>query len=314
MMYVGDEAVLIGKPGAGKTFFGLDFCYHIVKGTPFAGSKVTQGPVVYIAAEAQEGIKTRIRALEEHYGPLGDAPLYVIPVAPDLAHGLKDAKALAEKIKEIKPALFVIDTLNRAMAGGNENSPEVMGAVLNAVRYLRAETGAASLVLHHPGWNSNHARGHSSIFGAVDCEMWIEHHVVAIRKLRDGEQGHEIAFQLKPLTLGFREDGSRITSCYVETGKRTEMQVPPTHGQAQLLAVIDSLVAEGKTITNLAIRKQIEKWRKTRSSTFSGSSEKHAIKQMLLEVEEKHLIKKGKRGEWLRVKVEEVEESGGLKE
>jgi RecA-family ATPase len=313
MMYAGDEAMLIGKPGEGKTFFALDYSYHVVKGKPFAGNKVTQGAVVYIAAEAQEGIKTRIRALEEHYGPLGDAPLYVIPAAPDLLHNLKDADALAKKIKSVGAVLFVVDTLSRAMPGGDENGPKDMGAVLNAVRHIRAETGAASLVLHHPGWNGDHGRGHSSQFGAVDVEMWMAGHVLTVRKLRDGEEGYEIAFRLKAITLGFREDGSRITSCYVETGKREEMQTPPTNGQAEVLKVVEAVVAEGKPITIKNIQTVIEKWRESGSSTFSGSSEKHAIRKMLVEVEEKHLMRRTQRGQWVIVKVEEVEESGGSK-
>jgi hypothetical protein len=272
IMYCCDEAELIGKPGEGKSFFALDLGYHIVKGQPFAGNKVTQGPFVYIAAEAQEGIKTRVRALEQHYGPLSDAPFYFIPVAPDLAGGLRDAKALAAKIKEAerlagKPvALFIVDTLSRAMGGRNENAPEVMGAVLNAVRYLRAETGAGSLVIHHPGWNSDHGRGHSSQFGAVDVEMWMENQVVTVRKIRDGEGGYEVAFRRKTITLGFREDGSRITSCYVETGKRQEVQVQPTAGQAEVLEIAAAVAAMGKKITVRNIQAEIKERRTTQWS------------------------------------------------
>jgi RecA-family ATPase len=316
IMYCCDEGELIGKPGEGKSFFALDLGYHIVKGQSFAGNKVTQGPVVYIAAEAQEGIKTRIRALEQHYGPLGDAPFYFIPVAPDLASGLRDAKALAAKIKEAerlagKPvALFIVDTLSRAMGGRNENAPEVMGAVLNAVRYLRAETGAGSLVIHHPGWNSDHGRGHSSQFGAVDVEMWMENQVVTVRKIRDGEGGYEVAFRRKTITLGFREDGSRITSCYVETGKRQEVQVQPTAGQAEVLEIAAAVAATGKKITIRNIQAEIKERRKTQSSAFSGSDKNDAIRRMLEEAEGKHLVKKERHGQWVIVKAEEAEENG----
>src|SRR5262249_40359992 len=138
IMYEGSEIALIGKPGEGKSFLVLALFYHIAKGLAFAGRKVKQGLTVYVAAEAQGGVHKRIGALKVKYGDLDGAPFAIIAHAPDLAHGLEDAKLLLKVIREIeayfgqKAAIIAFDTLNRVMAGGDENGPKDMGAVLNA--------------------------------------------------------------------------------------------------------------------------------------------------------------------------------------
>src|SRR5262249_6565699 len=291
--------------------------YHIAKGLAFAGRAVKQGLAIYVAAEAQGGVHKRMGALKIRYGDLDDAPFAIIAHAPDLAHGLDDAKLLLKVIREIeghfgqRAAIIGIDTLNGVMAGGDENGPKDMGAVLNAVRYIRAETGAASLIVHHPGWTGEHGRGHRSQLGAVDTDIFVANRMMTVKKLRDGESGKEIAFRLEPTTVGFTDTGKRITSCYVEVESREEIQTPPTNGQAEVLRVAEAVAAEGRPITVKNIQAMIEKWRKSGTCTFSGSSEKHAIRMMLKEVEDKNLVKKTKREEWVIVKVEEVEESRG---
>lgn len=209
VLHRGAEGVVIGAPGEGKTFGLLDMAYNVSKGTPWAGNPTRQGGVVYVAAEDQEGIKTRLAALEKQYGPIGDdCPFDVILAAPDLAHGFGDAHALIQKIHEAearrhgKTELVIIDTLNRAIAGGDESSSKDMGSVLNAIRLIREETGAATLVAHHPGWNSDRARGHSSLFGAVDTELRVKDHKIEVHKLRNGKKGHVVRFQLVQVTIG----------------------------------------------------------------------------------------------------------------
>ena len=74
--------------------------------------------------------------------------------------------ALADEIKEQHGPLrmIVVDTLARAMAGGNENAPDDMGKLLNNVEALRQGTDAFVLLIHHTGKDETKgARGHSSL-------------------------------------------------------------------------------------------------------------------------------------------------------
>jgi len=152
--------VIIGGPGKGKTFALIDLGLSVAKEKLWAGNKTLQGGVVYIAAEDQAGIFTRLAAWQERHGPIGDDCSFdVVPVAPDFAHGLTDARELIRHIREIearrgsKTELIIQDTLNRAMAGGDESSSKDIGSVLNCLRLLREATGAATLTAHHPGWS-----------------------------------------------------------------------------------------------------------------------------------------------------------------
>lgn len=266
IMHRGAEAVMIGAPGGGKTFGALDLSYHVTKGLPWAGNATHQGAVVYFAAEAQEGINTRVAALEKHYGALDDTPLFVVPVAPDLAHGLEDTRQMVDLIKKVEAEcgqtveLFVVDTLNRVIAGGDENGSKDMGAVLNATRIIRAATSSASLIIHHPGKDeSKGGRGHSSVFGAVDTEMRMARHTLTVTKWRDGVSGHKVNFRIMPIRIGADTKGRDMTSCYVQI--RMEGEIDPiglTPAENEIMEVI-AAGTEDDNSTPFTI-KEIIKW------------------------------------------------------
>jgi hypothetical protein len=115
--------------------------------------------------------------------------------------------------------LIVIDTLNYALAGGDENSSKDMGALIAGANELREKTGAHIALIHHSGKDSTKgARGHSSLKGAVDSEFLVEqtdtgHIVVTARKQRDlDKRVKPLAFALRIEGLGTNQWGKRITS------------------------------------------------------------------------------------------------------
>jgi hypothetical protein len=280
----------------------LALLYHIAKGLAFAGKKVKRGLAIYVAAEAQGGVHKRMGALKIRYGDLDGAPFAIIAHAPDLAHGLEDAKLLLAVIREIeahfgqKAAIIGIDTLNRVMAGGDENGPKDMGAVLNALRYIRAETGAASLIVHHPGWQGEHGRGHSSQFGAVDTDVFVAGGIMTVKKLRDGESGEEIAFRLKPTTVGFTNEGDRITSCYVEAGKKGEMQIELTGAEHETYSAIQAFAKPGEPFDT----ETVVQWVKASNKNGVGRSVKRkTIWHHVQCVQKKGWIKKVADGQWV---------------
>jgi RecA-family ATPase len=68
----------------------------------------------------------------------------------NLCHSDADLKRLLAEIPQ-PTGFIVIDTLSRVLAGGNENGPEDMGALVMNVDRLRAATGATVLLVHHTG-------------------------------------------------------------------------------------------------------------------------------------------------------------------
>lgn len=228
---LGDAAfsVWFGEPGCGKTFLVLDLALHVALGRPWFGREVEQGSVVYVAMEGVRGFRNRIAALRHHYGLDDDTvPLAVISSAVDLLDPAADAPRLIDAIRSAgatmeKPVrLVVFDTLSRSMSGGDENSPEDMGALVMNSQRIIAATGAHNLFIHHSGKDkSKGSRGHSCLLGNIDTEVEIVRDEVTrvstvhVRKQRDLDMAEDFSFQLNSIELGTNGRGKPVTSCYV---------------------------------------------------------------------------------------------------
>ena len=212
-------AELFGAPGEGKTFVAFDIAYCVAAGKPWMGRKSHGGPVLYLAYEGIGGLVKRAQALRQKYGEV-DVPLYIAGASFNLReqkgrHELRDTlSAIGEK-----PVLIVIDTLARALMGGDENSAQDVGAFNSAVAALIESTGACVMIIHHSGKNKNAgARGSSALLGAIDTELEVDGGMLVAKKQRDVETGEPIGFVLKPVLVGMDEDGDEVTSCVVEPG------------------------------------------------------------------------------------------------
>lgn len=218
----GAHAVAYGPPGAGKTFVALDLAYHVAAGLPWMERKTHQGLVLYLAYEGLGGLRKRAIALVQHYGR-ADVPLYVHSADFNLREkrGREALGAVLAGLPE-KPILVVVDTLARAMCGGDENSAQDMGALNDGVTALIEATGAAVLLTHHSGKGRvNGARGSSALLGAVDTELEINCREVRPTKQRDIELGDPIGFELTPIQIGFDEDNEPAMSCVVTARELT---------------------------------------------------------------------------------------------
>jgi hypothetical protein len=210
-------AIAYGPPGGGKTFTLLDLAYHIAAGKEWMGHKVHGGPVLYLPFEGGGGLIKRAQALRQKYGQ-EDVPFFIAPASFNLREqtGRKELGAVIADLPE-KPVLIVIDTLARALMGGDENSAQDVGAFNSAVAALIESTGACVLIVHHSGKNQNAgARGSSALLGAIDTELQISDNRVTASKQRDVEIGAPIGFKLVPVVVGVDPDGDEMTSCVVE--------------------------------------------------------------------------------------------------
>jgi hypothetical protein len=228
-------SVVFGEAGCGKTFLALDLALHVAAGREWFGRKVRQGAVVYVAAEAGRGIFNRVAAWRIEHGVNGqDIPFGAIPSPIDLCHPSGDLDTLIQAIRSAalgSIALIVIDTVSRALAGGNENGPDDMGALVQSVDRLRDELGCHLLLIHHCGKEPKlGARGHSLLKAAVDTEAEVVRYekgsVATVTKQRDGIPGDPIAFRLRAVELGRDEDGDPVTSCIIEP-----TEAPPLNGR-----------------------------------------------------------------------------------
>jgi hypothetical protein len=133
--------------------------------------------VVYVAAEAGRSIGNRIAAFAEaKWDGCSEVAFSVVTSPVDLCHLGRDGGDVERLIAAIGEAdVVVIDTVSRALAGGNENAPDDMGRFVNALDRLREALGATIIAVHHIGKDASRGgRGHSLLHCAVDTEILVE--------------------------------------------------------------------------------------------------------------------------------------------
>jgi hypothetical protein len=238
---------------------------RVAAGLDWFGRKVMGGPVIYCACEAGRSIANRVEAFkiahscDENSG----IPFAAVTSPIDLCHpqigDLQKLTNLLHETHDLSPvSLIVIDTVSRALAGGNENSPDDMGAFVRSLDQLREQLGCHILGVHHSGKDtSKGSRGHSLLHCAVDTELLIVRDdttsisVAKVTKQRDGIAGIEIAFRLRPIELGLDDDGELVTSCVVEPAdgqQRRPSKARLPAAQARALQLLnDTIVREGTT-------------------------------------------------------------------
>jgi hypothetical protein len=241
-------AGIIGVTGSGKTFFATDLAMHIAANRPWRGHRIQGGLVIYAALEGPISAENRFCACRQLGGFTDGIPLRLTP-GPINLRNFTDVETLntfireAESLHGAKCVAVFVDTLSRAMAGGDENGPEDMGALIAGADAVRLATGAAVILVHHLGKDETRgARGHSSFKAALDTEIEVsksdELHVATVTKQRDMATGGKFAFRLEPVTLGMDVDGDGVTTCVVRPADAPapKRKGPAGKNQGKLLA------------------------------------------------------------------------------
>lgn len=254
MLQADTVAALYGPPGAGKSLVALDWSARVAQ----------QGLVLYIAAEGAHGLPRRRRAWELAH------PAQQIPprrlVFQLTASNLLDPAHVAELVARVQQVqaelgplrLVVVDTLARAIPGGDENSAAVMGQAVAALDLVRRAAGGATvLVLHHPGKSNGGLRGSSALQGAVDATLELSAQgledggamvlrsgdLITVRsvKQKDAEPGRRVVYAFRVQELD-QADGAPITGACVVDSDVAPVNVPKRpHKEAEALAIMAGL-------------------------------------------------------------------------
>jgi RecA-family ATPase len=210
--------VVWGPPKCGKSFFVFDLVMHVALGWPYRKRRVRQGNVVYCALEGCSAFKNRIEAFRQrHLSELaGDVPFYLMASPMSL---IADQLALVASIRlaldDAIPAVVVIDTLNRSLAG-SESSDEDMSKYIQAADAIRDAFNCAVVIVHHCGHEGTRPRGHSSLMGALDVQIGVARDAVnsivaTVELMKDGQEGDQVTSRLEAVEVGEDEDGDKIT-------------------------------------------------------------------------------------------------------
>lgn len=245
-------ASVYGQSGVGKSFICLDMAASVATGLPWFGHQTHQCGVVYVALEGQAGFRRRVLAWQKHQDiQLPDNIKFVFDRFA--FNHANHPKGLANVVKQCGGAgLIIIDTLNKAAPGSDENSSVDMGRIIAAASIIQGSTGGLVLLVHHSGKDASRGlRGHSSLHAALDAVIEIENDGRLTRwnivKSKDGEDGISHSFSLAAVELGSDKSGKPIRSCAVQEvegiiSRKKQSEPHGTNQKAILFAVQDILL------------------------------------------------------------------------
>jgi hypothetical protein len=133
-------------------------------------------------------------------------------VAADILGALND---LAGRYR-CEAGLLIVDTVSRALCGGDENSPKDMGGLIANLGRIQGAIDIHLALTHHQPAEKERMRGHGALLGAMDTTVHVTKsatgRLAEVVKSSDHEEGQRIAFSLKSVTIGTDEHGDPITA------------------------------------------------------------------------------------------------------
>jgi putative DNA primase/helicase len=237
-------AAVFGPSGAGKSFLVIDMALSIARGNDWFGHRVKPYAVTYCALEGEAGIAGRVAAYLKQHGDAGDRMRYLVQrfnlLEADDVSGLASAIRAAEG----EGGVVILDTLNRAAPGSDENDSKDMNAIITAAKALQTAVGGLVVLVHHAGKDKSRGlRGHSSLHAALDAAIEVDRdngrREWKLHKAKDGAEGIAHPFHLEVVDLGTDEDGEALTSCVVVPAENTSAAVrramPPKSGNQRIV-------------------------------------------------------------------------------
>ena len=180
-----DLGMLFGPPGCGKTFVIIDLIICMCSGIPWAGQFNIPIPLTvwYCAGEGISGLQSRFAAAADNRGieTLKNLSFFdAVPQFFDLKSGdgidkfIQDFQTCQREGGAPAPDVVIVDTLNCATVGADENSAKDMGIVLHQAKKMAESLGCAVLFIHHTTKDGSAERGSGSMRGAMGIMMGIK--------------------------------------------------------------------------------------------------------------------------------------------
>ena len=280
-------ASIYGPSGSGKSFLALDLMAAVACGSAFYGHKTTSCPVVYVALEGTGGIAKRVEAYETHHKI--KLPTSFRIVTDMLSLFSSEASVFAEAVIEagLNEGVIVIDTLAQSAPGSDENSSAHMGMIISNAQLLQRMTNGLVVLIHHTGKDASRgARGHSSLYAALDAALEVKRTQGGLEwlsaKVKDGASGNATSFRLERVVLGQDEDGDEISSCVAvgDLFRKTPLTQPTGKNQK---AVLDALLFKFGAGTTVATDKALDiaKASLTGQTTNTAQRAKEALEGLI---------------------------------
>lgn len=259
MMGAGEMSAGYGPPGCGKGVIFQDMALHISAGLDWHGRATTRGSVVYIALERKKLVERRAIAFREKHGLL-NLPFAIVGGVydfrqPATADQIAAICAEVEKATGLPVVLVIIDTVSRALAGGDENSPKDMGALIMTGGRIQEKCSTAHILwVHHIPHDSDRLRGHGALLGAVDTTISVSNggtvRTAKVVKANDSEEGEGVTFTIEGVTIA--PDGTMAPVAVPADAARSPNTTAANkrslgdRAKTSLAALTEALISNGK--------------------------------------------------------------------
>jgi hypothetical protein len=220
LIAAGEVSTWYGEPGCGKSVLIEDLGLHVAAGMPWHGRAVRGGAVLYVALERAGVVARRCIAVGVEHN-MGSLPFAMVRGPLDFRDP-KVADSIVATVTELatrhqtEPALIIVDTVSRALCGGDENSPKDMGLLVAGMSRIQGDLGVHLAMTHHQPAEKERMRGHGALLGAVDTTVHVFKsgaiRLAEVVKSSDHEEGQRIAFSLNSVTVGEDDHGDPITA------------------------------------------------------------------------------------------------------
>lgn len=234
---------IYGPTGSGKSFLEIDLVASMAESMPWFGHGVdTEHRVVVLVLEGEGGFRNRIAAWEIARGRTFPTSVKFIFEPFNLLEGA-DVEDLANSIAlDGGTDVLVVDTLNRATPGADENSSRDASLMLKNLKWLQQTLGGLVLVIHHTGKDETRGmRGHSSLIAAMDAAIEVrrtaDRREWSVAKSKDDVDGQVHAFMLERITLPDDSTGFPVTSCVIQLDDAPVDNTPrpPNRGNQRII-------------------------------------------------------------------------------
>jgi hypothetical protein len=305
-------SVIYGRSNSGKTFLAMDMAFHIATGLPWGGMRTAKLPALYIVAEGSRGVAKRVQALNIKYPTANTELLKLVMATVDLFDPEADVGAVIHACKSLEEQLghkvgfIVVDTLARAMAGGDENSSKDMSVFVKNIDVIRESTGAHVMVVHHSGKDASRgARGSNALLAAVDTELEVADNVISTTKQRDLDREFSVRFALDIIPLGADQDGEPLSSCVVRLLEDRQVEIGiATPKEKDIFEALETLANLNPAVEDGVAMADIVAFMDSSPAKMG----KEAVRFHLKALAAKGLIVRAGRGKW---KVQSGGKSGG---
>ncbi|MCW5878102.1 MAG: AAA family ATPase [Anaerolineales bacterium] len=180
--------LLVGAPGAKKTWLALDLAVSVACGQDWLGHSTAssavgahgrapvQSPTPVLILDQEGGLQRtwdRLgRTLRGHQAASETSVFFVPPAGYNFADRA-EVDAISARARSLNVGLIIIDALANVMPGVDENNVLSMQPVIANLSRLARETNAAVLLIHHTN-KRGVFRGSSLIASGVDHMLLVE--------------------------------------------------------------------------------------------------------------------------------------------